>query len=230
MSDVLAREYGFVEKATRVYYDQSLNSDWSFGRKELPARGAYVDPHFYQIFGYKLATGRPAIEPRTVLLTQETAERFFGKQNPVGKTLSGKNVGDLTITGVLAPFPGKSHLEFDLLVSMATVPLLNASGQMDAQTGDWKQNWAEFHLRAAAGRHAAGGAGPHLAGVGGPGAKKEAGPKMDLTYTFRTQPFTRITPAWEDLNDSSWEPTLGSIMGVTWHGTGDSADGRVSTT
>ncbi len=213
LGEVLAREYGFVEKSTRVYYDQRLGGDWSFGRKELPASGAYVDPDFYQIFGYKLATGQPAVEPRTVLLTQETAERFFGKQNPVGKTLSGKSVGDLTITGVLVPFPGKSHLQFDLLVSMATVPLLNASGQMAAQTKDWKQNWQNFTyvlLREGTPREALDRIWPSLAAR----AKKEAGPKMDLTYTFRTQPFNRITPAWEELNGSSWEPTLGSILGV----------------
>lgn len=213
LGEVLAREYGFLEKATRVFYDQSLNGDWSFGRKELPAQGAYVDPGFYQIFGYKLATGRPAVEPRTVLLTQETAERFFGKENPVGKTLSGKNVGDLTITGVLTPLPGKSHLQFDLLVSMATVPLLNASGQMAAQTNDWKQNWASYTyvlLREGTPREALDRIWPELAAR----AKKEAGPKMDLTYAFRSQAFTRITPALEDLDSSTWEPTLGSIMGV----------------
>jgi putative ABC transport system permease protein len=213
LGEVLAREYGFVEKTARVYYDGNLGGELSYGRKALPVEGAFVDPAFYEIFGYPLATGRPAIEPRTVLLTQETAERFFGKENPVGKTLSSKSLGDFTVSGVLAPLPGKSHLQFDLLASMATVPLLNASGQLTVKTRDWEQNWRNYTyvlLREGTPREALDRVLPALALR----AVREAGPKMDLTYAFRTQPFGRITPALEDLNGSSWEPTLGSILGV----------------
>jgi putative ABC transport system permease protein len=213
LGEVLARDYGFVEKTTRIYYEPGLKGELRYGRKELPVEGAFVDPAFYEVFGYPLATGRPAIEPRTVLLTRETAERFFGRENPVGKTLSSKSLGDFTVSGVLAPLPGKSHLKFDLLASMATVPLLNASGQLAARTGDWQQNWANYTyvlLREGTPREALDGVLPALAVR----AAKEAGPKMDLTYAFRTQPFGRITPALEDLDGSSWEPTLGGILGV----------------
>jgi putative ABC transport system permease protein len=213
LGEVLAGEYGFVEKTARVYYHQSLKSEWDYGRKTLPARGAFVDTGFYDVFGYRLARGRPAVAPRTALITHETAARFFGRENPVGKTLSNKGLGAFTVSGVLAPLPGKTHLEFDLLVSMATVPLLNASTQMTTQMNDWKTidlNYTYVLLRQGTPREALDRVLPGLADR----AHREEGPNMDRSYAFRTQPFSRISPAWEDLHDSTWEPTLGMILGI----------------
>ena len=213
LGEVLSREYGFVEKTARVYYHPSLHGEWGYGRKMLPARGAFVDPGFYGVFGYPLATGRPAEAPRTVLLSPETAARFFGRENPVGKTLSSKSLGAFTVSGVLAPLPGKTHLEFDLLVSMATVPLLNAGGQLAAQTADWKEiaaNYTYVLLREGTPREALDRVLPGLAAR----AHREGGPGMSLAYTFRSQPFSRISPAWEDLGESTWEPTLGTLLGI----------------
>lgn len=213
LGELLGREYEFVEKTARVYYDLNLKGEFGYGRKMLAVEGAFVDPSFYEIFGYPLATGRPATEPRTVLLTHETAERFFGRENPVGKTLSSKNAGDFTVSGVLAPLPGKSHLKFDLLASMSTVPLLNAGVKGATPGNGWLQHWANYTyvlLREGTPREALDRVLPTLTDR----VAREAGPRLDVTYAFRSQAFTRITPALEDLNGSSWEPTLGSILGV----------------
>ena len=214
LGELLDREYEFVEKTARVFYHQNLTGEFGYGRKMLSVDGAYVDPSFYEIFGYKLATGGPATEPRTVLLTHEAAERFFGRVNPVGKTLSSKSLGEFTVSGVLAPLPGKSHLKFDLLASMSTVPLLNAGGPPASPAAGWAQNWSNYTyvlLREGTPREALDRVLPALTDR----VAREAGHKLDLTYTFRSQAFTRITPALEDLNQSSWEPTLGSILGVS---------------
>jgi putative ABC transport system permease protein len=42
---------------------------------------------FYKIFGFKIVAGSPAIKPQTVVLTQETAKRFFGEEMPSVKSL-----------------------------------------------------------------------------------------------------------------------------------------------
>jgi putative ABC transport system permease protein len=84
---------------------------------------------------------------------------------------------------------------------------------MTSRTGDWAQNWANYTyvlLREGTPRETLDRTLPELAAR----AARAGGPKTDLTYTFRTQSFSRITPALEDLNSSTWEPTLGSIMGV----------------
>jgi putative ABC transport system permease protein len=131
----------------------------------------------------------------------------------VGKTLSSKSLGDFTISGVLAPLPGKSHLKFDLLASMSTIPLLSVGGPMTTQADRWAQNWSNYTyvlLREGTPREVLDRVLPTLTDR----VTREAGPKLGLAYTFHSQALTRITPALEDLNQSSWEPTLGSIMGV----------------
>jgi putative ABC transport system permease protein len=121
-----------IEKVTQVIrgFDANLNSP----AKTLKVSGIYVDPAFYDIFGFPLEKGKPAIAPFTVVLSHETAERFFGNEDPIGKTLQQRGKGTFTVTGVFAPLRGKkSHLESDLAVSMASYAPLTPGFKPD----DW---------------------------------------------------------------------------------------------
>jgi len=84
-------------------------------------RVASVDSTFLQIFDYKLLTGDKNTvlnEPNNIVVTAETANKFFGNNNPIGEALKLRGE-DFKITGVLEDTPENSHLQFDLLVSMA---------------------------------------------------------------------------------------------------------------
>ncbi len=84
-------------------------------------RVASVDSTFLQIFDYKLLTGDKKTvlnEPNNIVITSETATIFFGNNNPIGESLRLRGE-DFKITGVLEDTPENSHLQFDLLVSMA---------------------------------------------------------------------------------------------------------------
>lgn len=59
-------------------------------------------------------------EPKTIVLTEETAEKYFGKENPVGKLLN-INHGELyKITGVIKNLPSNSHLRGNIFASFST--------------------------------------------------------------------------------------------------------------
>ena len=75
-----------------------------------------TDSCFLQMFHYPLVAGTAELSaPEHALITQECANRIFGKQNPVGKTLTiGKNT--VTIRGVIQPPACKSVFHFDMLV------------------------------------------------------------------------------------------------------------------
>ena len=74
-------------------------------------------------------------DPGTVVLTDVAARRYFGDEDPLGQTLSIENYGESTVTGVLEPLPEASHLQFSLLLPLAT---------MAEQAGfqEWIANWA----------------------------------------------------------------------------------------
>lgn len=131
LGEKLKQEQSSIEKSVRVI--RAFGGSFSNGAKSLQASGLYADPAYFEVFGFKLAHGKPAVEPRTVVLTHETAERFFGTANPVGRTLTHRELGTFTIVGVFAPL-GKhqTHLKSDMVVSMATFPLLHPERQPDS--------------------------------------------------------------------------------------------------
>jgi len=84
----------------------------------------YSDPSFFDVFSVPLLKGdRKAVltAPRTVVLSQTTAEKYFGMADPVGKTLRIDDKEDWQVSGVFADIPRTSHFHFDFIVSFSTL-------------------------------------------------------------------------------------------------------------
>jgi ABC-type antimicrobial peptide transport system permease subunit len=78
-----------------------------------------VDPSFLKMFSFPLVKGditNALTEPNTILITEDTAARYFGKDDPIGKILTYNNRYDFKVTGVLGNVPHNSHIQFDFLV------------------------------------------------------------------------------------------------------------------
>ena len=61
--------------------------------------------------------------PRSIILTEEYAKKYFGNQNPMGKEMSVEADTILyTVTGVIQNIPDNSHIKFDILASISTYP------------------------------------------------------------------------------------------------------------
>jgi len=83
-----------------------------------------ADPEFLNMFTFPLTAGdiRTALaEPNSIVITEKTAQRLFGNQDPMGKSLTVDNSLDLTVTGVMADVPANSHLQFDCLAPFVLV-------------------------------------------------------------------------------------------------------------
>lgn len=88
----------------------------------------FADPSAFSIFNYDIIAGDPAKsfdQPRKVVVTESTANKYFSTTDVVGKTMefSGANE-DFEIVGVIADIPQNTHLKFDMLISHETVPTL----------------------------------------------------------------------------------------------------------
>jgi len=87
----------------------------------------WTDSAFLQLFNYKLLQGdaKEALrKPNTIVLTEESAKKLFGNDNPMGKTVPTNNRMDtmyFTVTGILENIPENSHLQFDGLCSMSSL-------------------------------------------------------------------------------------------------------------
>lgn len=85
---------------------------------------AYADMYFTDIFDFHWLAGNPAtalIEPNTVVLTQSTAQRYFGDKDPIGQIIQLDNTYDLKVSGIIKDIPGNTHLLFNFLVSFSTI-------------------------------------------------------------------------------------------------------------
>jgi putative ABC transport system permease protein len=86
--------------------------------KKFDEIGAYVDPSFFEIFSFPLERGNPEtvlLSPLSMVISQEMAEKFFGKEDPLGKNLKLNQNHDLTVTGVMENMPENSYFDLDFI-------------------------------------------------------------------------------------------------------------------
>ena len=116
--------------------EQAVRISQRWGEEILVERGEHTfyegnfylaDSTFFDVFGFSLRRGNPETaltEPFSVVLTERMAEKYFGKTNPIGKTIRAEGYGqmhELTVTGVAENPPSTTHLPFDFLVSFNTL-------------------------------------------------------------------------------------------------------------
>jgi putative ABC transport system permease protein len=89
------------------------------GDKSYYERGIYAEPDFCNIFQFQALKGDPVAalrEPDAVVITEQTAKKLFGNEDPIGKTLRHADKRDLRVAAVLADVPRQSSLRFDVLL------------------------------------------------------------------------------------------------------------------
>jgi putative ABC transport system permease protein len=84
----------------------------------------YVEPSFFDVFSVSALRGDPKTmlaAPFCLVLTDETAKKWFGAVDPVGKTIQAGPQQTFTVTGVVKKMPANSHLKFNVLASFETL-------------------------------------------------------------------------------------------------------------
>lgn len=125
-----------VEKSARLY---NLWGPYTFTYKNRVFNENnvyYTDPSIVDIFNFNFIAGdktNPLNAPGTVILTKSVSDKYFGEENPIGKTIILDNIYNLTVTGVVQDYPENSHIHFNFLVYEPT--------RLE-KFGDWvKQTW-----------------------------------------------------------------------------------------
>jgi putative ABC transport system permease protein len=83
-----------------------------------------AEPNVFKVFSFDVLSGSPdkALEnPFSIMFSRPMAEKYFGKENPVGKTVRLDNQFDYLVTGVFEPLPDQSHFHPNFLVSFSTL-------------------------------------------------------------------------------------------------------------
>jgi len=117
----------------------------------IPLSGFFADPSVFQMFQYDFLYGNPQTaldEPYSVVLSRETAEKLFNKENPVGETIVVGDLGSYKVTGVLKKLAGKSHIKFDGLASMSTLQSLIKKEVLPESLTSWRnRSWTWTYIK-----------------------------------------------------------------------------------
>lgn len=117
-ANALRSEVPGVERITRYLEEDALTT---YGEKEINLDAVWVDSDFFSMFSFPVVQGdtdTPLNDLSAVVITETTANKLFGTQNPIGKTVDILIDGEekpFTVSAVAKDAPEESSLSFDLL-------------------------------------------------------------------------------------------------------------------
>ncbi len=124
MAATLVDEVPEVEAATRLFTLAQQTLVRYEDRQFVEERFFFADSNFFDLFTVELLQGDPQAvlaRPNTVVLTTETAARYFPGGEAVGQTIQ-VDGDDYTVTGIARPLPHNAHFHFDFLATMKGWP------------------------------------------------------------------------------------------------------------
>jgi putative ABC transport system permease protein len=121
--------------------------DLTYNDKPVKATSAMrVDPSVFKVFDFKVINGPEngiLDKPGSIAITKTLADKIFGKENPIGKTVKLNQETELNVTAVLADPPKNSHIQFDLLHTL--VPGQDEAGLRQA-LDQWQSIFSRTYL------------------------------------------------------------------------------------
>jgi len=137
-SPLLIKDFPQVEHAARLYWRTNplvKKDNIMFYEKQF----FYADNSMFSIFTIPFVfgdSGTALLRPHTVVISRRIARKYFGNENPLGKTLN-INSNECEITAVLENPPANTHIKYDIVVSMVTL------GQSRNLNENW--GWTNFN-------------------------------------------------------------------------------------
>lgn len=157
-------DYSVIEKATHLVINVGGEATSEISTTET--RGFFADENFLKVFDFKLEKGDRVTAlraPHSIVITDDIARKLFGKEDPLGQTVGftdrgihylkgGKDSppvdwGTFTIAGIITDSETKSHLNFDILMSTATIKILADGNKLSKNLDGWDKAFTYVLLR-----------------------------------------------------------------------------------
>ncbi len=126
MAEALLNDYPEVEEVVRLKQSGGWmvrSGDRMF--HETEKEFIFADSSFFDVFSFQLIKGDPETclrDPRSIVLSEEYALKYFGDEDPIGQTLKIEQDTNLSvITGVMEDFPVNSHFHAKMIGSLSTL-------------------------------------------------------------------------------------------------------------
>lgn len=153
LAPVLQSEFpDFIDNSVRFYNLQEKTHTFRNKEKGTSFKEEnfyFVDSTFFNVFTAELLQGSPSEvlkNPGSLVLSEELAFKYFGNEDPIGKTLNYKGVINLTVTGIMKSWPKQSHMQIDLLASFSSLNEMYSGDQDYDQSWLWGPIWTYVQL------------------------------------------------------------------------------------
>ncbi|OOQ61839.1 ABC transporter permease [Mucilaginibacter pedocola] len=116
MRSSLKQDYPQVEQVART---TNANFLFTIGDKHLTLAGNHTDPDFLTMFSFPLVKGNAKTalnDMKNIVLTEKTAKKLFGDQDPMGKTIKIDSTDYFTVTAVMKDLPNNTRFDFEYLM------------------------------------------------------------------------------------------------------------------
>jgi predicted permease len=136
LAETLKNDFPEIINSCRVTFRGRMLFQYGDNRF-YESSGALADPSLFEMFSFPFVAGDPETafpNLNSVVITREMAEKYFGEEDPVGKTLKVENRMEFTVTAVIENVPHNSHLQFSFLVPFEFLK------QMGRSLDNWGSN------------------------------------------------------------------------------------------
>ncbi len=138
---LLAEDFsGIIQKSARLLNGGMLITYEAEDKQIMEDEFFFAEQEVFGIFTFSFVAGDPETAltlPNAVVLTESTAQKYFGNDDPIGKTLRLEQEADLKVTGVIEDLPGNSHFHPTMLGSFT---LLEEFFGQDYMNTNWGSN------------------------------------------------------------------------------------------
>lgn len=157
LAPVIDAEFPGLIKSSVRFFDRQEDKHSIINREDRIAfresNFYFTDSTFFEVFSAELIRGNPSEalkNPLTIVITEELAEKYFGDEDPIGKSLNYNGIREFTVTGIMKAWPEESHMDIDLLASYTSLDEIYKNSPNYDQSWLWNPIWTYVLLNASA--------------------------------------------------------------------------------
>jgi len=144
LAPVLRKEFPEIESAARIL--KNYNATVIYNQKRHIEENFYfAEPELFEIFSFKLKKGDQKTVFKylnSVLISERIAEKYFGKEDPLGKVITLSPSSPFMVTGVYENIPENSHFTMDLVAPFELI-----KRNLDSDWENWRFTYTYILLR-----------------------------------------------------------------------------------
>ncbi|MDH5707264.1 MAG: ABC transporter permease, partial [Candidatus Aminicenantes bacterium] len=146
LAPVLKDHFPEIESFARLVWE--INVPVKYNDSIFNENICLADPEFLEIFSFRPKKGNPGsvlYSDSSVVLTQNTANKYFGNEDPIGKVLLftfGERQKPFVVEGIMENVPSNSSINFSILINIDNLNFIYSSNSLD----DWTRGSAQSYL------------------------------------------------------------------------------------